>query len=789
MAIDPRLLTPAGAKSVMMSQMSAPQMSRPQIDPVRQMSLMPTSPQVEVTPDDEKMAKQMGSDVFGNIDVNNLSDQSIQSMATDNPEDVADEAKDIYNANTEVAQILGAIAKLGDSSEATTKLYNDVYNKKVTPEESRKKVNSFFGVDESDETPVWADVSLSIGLSLLRGEGAKTGGESALGGFLKDLGVAGERGLKVAKERKKEKKARDAMLDKLAFGVYREDEKSRQNLLTQLNKSRIESTEKARELGIKMAKFYQDERKMNVTESKNVATAITQTLNTIPADLRGQAINIFSKNAHKFGKQGAANVPTEFYAALKDEGLDLTEVDNAKNIVSTEFKVDTEEQFNSLKAQFPEAFGDRKFVPGKVYTVKGFSDKGEGGELTGVLSVFSPIGTPSQLGKLQAERSDLANEIAGMPEGPEKELKKQELAQYDGAIEKVTTRDAKETLLFDPDGQLRAITPDVDGFIASEAARISADIERSANNFVRAASIGDRILTSLASQPVGAEGGVVGILGSLSNTINGARGQLNAAIGLASDKHGEELANQYTNRNDFAHLYGSDERTINGQKAGDIFKRFDELTKDRQELRSAIYDYAFALAGSRETGKLTDKDVANAMITLGGGDVAEGKWFASTDALITGVSSALDLAAAGLAPRWNSTMQKSIDAAVKSGEMDEDEALDLYRFDPVRLVKRRAIDPELYKRLQFEGGKVRYQDLNRYRGDGAGNLDVPVNKGKINFGTLTPDLRNEYSALESLYIRAQQNPNDQASQKAFDDAVKSITPGLKEVLKKAGIEF
>lgn len=789
MSLDPRFLTPAGAKSVMMSQMSAPQMSRPQIDPIRQMSLMPTSPQVEVTPDDEKMAKQMGSDVFGNMDVSNLSDQSIQSMATDNPEDVADEAKDIYNANTEVAQILGAIAKLGDSSEATTKLYNEVYAKEVTPEESRKKVNEFFKVDESKETPVWADVSLSIGLSLLRGEGAKAGDESALGGFLKDLGVAGERGLKVAKERRKEKKARDAMLDKLAFGVYREDEKSRQNLLTQLNKSRIESAEKARELGLKMAKFYQDERKMDETASKNVATAITQTLNTIPNDLRGQAINVISRNAPNFGKQGAANVPNEVYAALKDAGLDLTEVDNAKNIVSAEFKIDDIETFNAYKERFPGVFGSKEFVPGKVYTVKGFSDKGKDGELTSVLSVFTPVGTPSQLGKLQAERSDLANEVFGMPEGPEKEQAKQRLVQYDGAIEKATTRDAKDSYLFDPDGQLRAITSDVDGFIASEAARVSADIERSANNFVRAATIGDRILTALANQPAGAEGGVVGVLGSLSNTINGARGQLNAAIGLANEKHGGDVTEKYTNRNDFAHLYGSKEKTINGQTAGSIFKKFDDLTKDRQELRSAIYDYAFALAGSRETGKLTDKDVANAMITLGGGDVAEGKWFASTDALITGVSSALDLAAAGLAPRWNSTMQKSIDEAVKSGDMSEDEALELYRFDPVRLVKRRAIDPELYKRIQFESGRVRYQNLNRYRGDGAGNLDVPVNKGKINFGTLTPDLRNEYSALESLYIRAQQNPNDQASQKAFDDAVKSITPGLKEVLEKAGIEF
>ena len=158
-------------------------------------------------------------------------------------------------------------------------------------------------------------------------------------------------------------------------------------------------------------------------------------------------------------------------------------------------------------------------------------------------------------------------------------------------------------------------------------------------------------MRTLAEQPPGEEAGVGGIIGSMANTINGLRGQLNAAVGFASDTHGQETVDRYVGRDDFSHLYDSNERTINGQSAGSIFKRFDELTEDRQQLRSAIYDYAFALAGSRETGKLTDKDVANAMITLGGGDIAEGKWFASPLALRTGVNKALDLAANGLAPR------------------------------------------------------------------------------------------------------------------------------------------
>ena len=38
-------------------------------------------------------------------------------------------------------------------------------------------------------------------------------------------------------------------------------------------------------------------------------------------------------------------------------------------------------------------------------------------------------------------------------------------------------------------------------------------------------------------------------------------------------------------------------------------------------------DYAYALAGSRETGKLTDKDVAAALRTLGGEDLSENAFF------------------------------------------------------------------------------------------------------------------------------------------------------------------
>lgn len=671
----------------------------------------------EDQPSTDAEALAIGKSIFG-TNLPELSEDQIASMATDNPEDVDEGALDLYGSNPELAKILGATTKLAESGKATESLYKELMGKELTPEDAKKKVNAFFNLSEEDETPVWADVAVTVGLDLLSSDKE----------LLPALGEAGKKGFAVAKERGKEKKARSNLLNQLAFGVYREDEKQRQNLLTQLSKFRYDTAEKQQKFALDIAKYLQEESKLDLNTSKAVSSAITNTINTVPNDLRGKAISVISKNASALGKLSPENVPNGVYSLLKEAGLDLETVDTAKNIVGADFTITDADTFNQYKAQFPKAFEGVTFEQGKEYKVKGFSDKGKEGALTSVLSVHSPIGTPNQLSQYQTRRSELKAAIANLPEGsPDRVALEQQLTEVQGGIEKLTTRDPKQSYLFDENGQLRAITGDLSGYVASEAQRIANEVDNSANNFVRAAAIGDSIMATIAAQPPGEEAGVMGVIGSMSNTINGLRGQLNAAVGFAGDAHGQETVDRYVGRDDLSHLYDSNERTISGQSAGSVFKRFDELTKDRQELRSAIYDYAFALAGSRETGKLTDKDVANAMITLGGGDIADGKWFASPVALVTGVNKALDLAANGLAPRWNSTMQKSIDAAVQSGDMTEDEALAMYRFDPVKLVKRRSMDPTLYERLQFDGGKVQYQNLDRYRGTpSGGDITLPA---------------------------------------------------------------
>ncbi len=697
---------------------------------------------LETSPEDDEAAKRLAADLGFNFE--GLDDKSIQSMATDNEEDVDPAAQQTYRSNPEVAKIMGALAKLSDASSATDALYDQLLNERPDPDKARKQVNKFFGIDKDKETPVWADVSLSIGLSLLRGEGKKTGGESPLGAFLKDVGVAGERGLAVGKARSKEARARKDMLDKLAFGVFREDEKNRKNLLTQLSKFKVESAEKARTYGLNLAKYLQEERKIDNAESGRISTAITSTINTIPADVRGKAISTISANVGSLGRNGAAAVPTEIYALLKDSGIDLSTIDGAKNIVPTEFSIDNETDFNRFKEQFPTAFEGKTFQAGKEYKIKGFGDKTKGGALTGILSVYTPIGTPIKLTTLQNQRTDLKNRILSA-EGDDnlKARLSAELAEVESAIDKEIKAPSGQNILFDENGQVMAITSDAEGYDKAQAAAVATDLNRSASNFVRAAAIGDKILIGLASQPPGAEAGPLGVLANFANTVNGFRGQMRAIMNVGPEGH-NDVADRYLDRDDFSHLYNSAEKAANGQTAGSIFKRFDELTKDRQQLRSAIYDYAFALAGTRETGKLTDKDVANAMITLGGGDVAEGKWFASADALNAGVREALDLAANSLAPRWNNAMQKSINAALKEEGAVESEVLAQYKFNPVRLTKRLALDDTLYERITFENGRVGYQQLDKYRGGGAGAVDPEFTPSQLNAFVIIDDIGKRF---------------------------------------------
>ena len=136
--------------------------------------------------------------------------------------------------------------------------------------------------------------------------------------------------------------------------------------------------------------------------------------------------------------------------------------------------------------------------------------------------------------------------------------------------------------------------------------------------------------------------------------------------------------------------------------------------------------FAYALAGSRETGKLTDKDVAAALVTFGGGDIADGKWFANPDVLVTGINQALDTATNAFAVKYDSVHNTpdNIKYLKEVEGLDDTEIARRTKFSlPDFLKKNEGIREGLADRVSIENGRVKFQNLDKYRGDGAGNTD------------------------------------------------------------------
>ena len=757
MAIDPRLFTPAAAKNQMLGELSGrmtPFDIRSQFGqrPTQRTLLTPEEP-LETTPQDDAQAAQIGTDIFGRT-LEGISPEKIATMATDDPGKVDPAVQDIYSQGGEASKILGALTKMQEQESSTADLIQQLIGEETTPEDARAEINKFFDV-KPDEKPAWADVALSVGLSLLRGE-------SGTGDFLKDLGIAGQRGVAVSQAAKKERRARSDMFDKLAFGIWREDSKNRKNLIVQAQQFNLDNKKYQRSLLNDMTNYLTETTKMDQTASKDYASTMVDTINGLPKELKGEAARIIGSNTRQLSGLPLEDLPSSIYALLEREGLDVSAAgtDLGKNIIATEFNITDAETFADLKNKYPDKFaGFETFNPNSTYKVEGFANKVDGG-LTSILSVSSTPNKPdTQLGQLQLQRIELRSALAVLDENdPNYAGTKQMLDETNQAIEKAITTSTGQNFFFDENGSLQAITSDGQGIAPQIAYQKQAKLDLAVTNFVRAAGIGDKILQVFARQPVGEEAGPIGVLASLGNTIGGFRGQLNV---IKSDwaEINPDIVAKYTGRNDFSHLYGSDEMTDYGVTAGSIFKKFDQLTLDRQDIRSLVYDYAFALAGSREDGKLTDRDIANAMVTMGGGDIAEGKWFANPDALIRGVNNALDLAANNLGPLYNQNMQKSIELAISEGTAEAD-AEAQYRFDPKRLFRRLAGETGLHERVIYENGILNYQPLDAYRST---YIQQQTAIPSTTIQNLSPAAQQALTTLQGFDVKTQQGADDAAA--------------------------
>ena len=722
MPLDPSLLTPAAVKARMQQDQSMPQMSFPQtaqpamsmprIDAINQKSLIPGS-ELDTNPSDDAFAKQIGADIFGST-LENTDPEAIASMATDNVDDVDDSVKDIYSGQTDFAQILGALTSMGLKETATEKLLKEVSDEKITPESARKKVNEFFKIDTDKQTPVWADVALTVGLSLLRGEGGK-------GEFLSDLGVAGERGLKVAQTRRKEKKAEDLMLEKLAFGVFREDEKSRKTLISQLTKQLGEERTASRTYGLNLAKFFQKNEEIDETQAKNRATAITGTINTFSKELKAKAIPIIAQSPDTFKGVPTDEVPSVIYGLLKNKGIKLDEIADSKDIVESNFVITDPATYERFQKAFPSSFPE-PFQEGKEYRVQGFSDKSRGKSempMTSVLSVEKSLGGQDELSRLITTRNELNTALIASPED---ENIKQQLTEVNGRIDILSTRKSPMSYIF-VDGKMVAAGEGAAGAYAqAEAISKGTELSKQGNSLASAYGLGDNILRSLASTPSPADS--VGVVANFGKFIGGGRGQIDAVINTFGNNASDNQAN-YLNGTITSSMQNSSER-VGNTTVGKVFKRLEAITQGNTEIKSQLMSFAYALAGSRETGKLTDKDVAAALVTFGGGDIAEGKWFANPNVLVTGINQALDTATNAFAVKYDGVHNTpdNIKYLRDDEGLSETEIARRTKFNLADFLKKNeGIREGLGDRVGLVDGRVKFQSLDKYRGDGAGNTD------------------------------------------------------------------
>ena len=747
---------------------------------------------LETTPEDDQQAKALATEVVGDASYfANLNDRDIESMATEDPDDVSDAAKKTYEGNPDLAKILGALTKIQNSTQSS-ELFQQLLKEKTTPEKAREEVNKFFKIDPSKETPVWADVAVSVGLSLLRGEGKKQPGDSELGSFLKDLGVAGERGFAVAKERRKEKTARSNMLNKLAFGVFREDEKQRKTLGVQLAKQLGDERKAQTKLVMDLATFYQNQEKIDGTAARGRATAITSTLNVLTKDQKEKALPIIARNPKAFSGVSADNVPATMFALLKANGLKLEDIPDASNIVESNFVISTKEEFDFYKNAFPNQFQGLEFKEGKMYTVEGFTDKSKVGDdsrgLVNVLGIKQSIGDqPSdELQRQLAARSDLIKAMQGLTsDSDDYKRLSTELNAVNGRIDILSKRKTPVSYVF-VDGQMVAAGEGAAGaFAASDAVQKANDLSNQGNALGAAFGLADGIMLSLSKGQAPSD--VTGVVSKFGLGIRGVSGQIAAITGNFGDRASDNQAS-YLNGTITDAMRGSNEKGGN-TTVGKVFTRLSELADGNTQIQSQLMSFAYALAGSRETGKLTDKDVAAALVTFGGGDISEGKWFASGETLITGINQALTTATNDYAIRYDKVHQSpgNIKYLREVEGLSDDDIRDRTTFDVNKFIKaNEGIRTGLSDRVIYNSGAdgndqlIRMQSLDKYRGDGAGNVDGT--------GGLSNDALAANTVLNAAAARTRLDPSDPnyLSAAGLQAIMDALPQSVKDELREAG---
>ena len=319
----------------------------------------------DINPED---AKKVGEAVTSNVISKDLFTETkpdVSSLATDNKEKVDSNLTGLYDGSGDISKIMGALTKLSEDDGAD-KMYQKLINKKTTPEDAKAEVNKFFGVAKEEKTPAWADAALAIGASLLKQPKA---GETPL----QQVGTALAAGGVAAKAKKKEQRGEDLVLNKLAFNLYKEDEKSRRALATKYATYKENKVKNTTKLGMDLAKIFLDREKFSETQAKNFADTITKTVNTFDKDVRSDLFVAMQKNRNYFKGIPVDRIPEHIYALAKENGIEASGI-KAADIVTNDIQFNTEAQFNQYKDLYP-TLGWGEYDPNKTYTMQGFKNK------------------------------------------------------------------------------------------------------------------------------------------------------------------------------------------------------------------------------------------------------------------------------------------------------------------------------------------------------------------------------------------------------------------------------
>ena len=538
---------------------------------------------------------------------------------------------------------------------------------------------------------------------------------------------------------------------------------------------------------IKKDEFNLKKSKFSFEQKQKTATAVTNTLKVLPEKLRGNALNLVAQNSQILMNSIDATDPSDAVfktlGFLKTKGLDVSSIPEGKDIVTNESFITTKDQFEALQKKFPN-FKFPTFEEGKTYKVEQFFNKqkvaeGEDGT-AGLIAVSPEVGKQTELttsvnrllslkreikagaspdrvseintevanledrinilttrGDSSTELGKLQNELKGkkdnllkissaeeVDQGAVKTLKR-EITELESRIKKVVDKPAAQSYVF-KDGNMVAAGPNVaSAFKAQVGYANAADLAKKSDNLATAVSVGDQLMRTIASLP--AEQQVGGLTAILARNAVGLKAQIKGiatSFGVdASDTQDLYFSGNVASMNKL--MNGTEKVKGTNLTSGEVFTQLNRVTKGNAELNSLLMTYAYSLAGSRETGKLTDADIANSLITFGGKEISQGDWLTNPTTLIAGINTAISTATNTFAIKYNRLHKPSVDHLMKNEinpttgkKYTKEEAELKTTFNFQGFVKdNEGINQGLSSRIKLlPGGRLEYQSLDDYRG-------------------------------------------------------------------------